>query len=492
MASGQVLTHPKYSPIEEVPLRHLAELKSPLSSINFPSCHSTPLSMTRPEIQRLGSSTSSSKSVKSLEVCVFMKDGSVHELFLENVWTENAGELLLKVEDCLAIPPEAKDMFALWITSPLLQLQLKPHHIPFKLCRQWPDLLDKFTTASDEQKAVDEPIVCFQRNAFLDTQKEMEMFSNTKILVWLFSEAKSNILTGNYPCEGEDYEYLGGILAWLAHGKYDPESHPSGYLKGKLHEYVPLSMCKEGNRWSWLKGKSASAAAAIVEQRLFQQWDQVSEKVKTKAEAMQLYLKFCCKLPFYGSVFFSGQIEKVSSGISLRDCPDRPVRVALNRDGIFIMDSSKQELLLGLMYDEISWEYTEPAKGKPDCLPCLWLEFDVAEGPKKYSKLLQIFSKQAIMMNAMIEACVEELNKKDRINTPPPVSERKSVVDELLRVAIKTSAPVLTGLPVKEPKTSLCTKTKRLCLSTYSDNGELIETKCKVKRPFTFPNIFKL
>lgn len=95
-------------------------------------------------------------------------------------------------------------------------------------------------------------------------------------------------------------------------------------------------------------------------------------------------------------------------------------------------------------------------------------------------------------MNAMIEACVEELNKKDRINTPPPVSERKSVVDELLRVAIKTSAPVLTGLPVKEPKTSLCTKTKRLCLSTYSDNGELIETKCKVKRPFTFPNIFKL
>lgn len=37
------------------------------------------------------------------------------------------------------------------------------------------------------------------------------------------------------------------------------------------------------------------------------------------------------------------------------------------------------------------------------------------------------------MMNAMIEACVEELNKKDRINTPPPVSERKSVVDELLR-----------------------------------------------------------
>lgn len=489
MASAQVLTRQKYSPIEEVQLKHLPQVKSPLSQVLFSGRHS-PLSMTRPEIQRLGSSTSSSKSVKSLDVCVFMKDGSVHELHLENVWMENAEELLLKVEDCLDIPPEARDMFSLWITSPLLQLQLKPHHVPFKLCRQWQDLLDKFTTATDEQKAVDEPVVCFQRNAFLAKDKEMQLFSDTKILVWLFSEAKSNVLTGNYPCDGEDYEYLGGILAWLAHGKYDPENHPSGTLKSNLTEYVPSCMFKEGNRWSWLKGKTTSAAASIVEQRIFQHWDQISEKVKSKADAMQLFLKFCWKLPFYGCVFFSGQIERVSSGIHLRDCPDRPVRVGINRDGIFIMDSIKQELLLGRMYDEISWEYTEPAKGNPNCLPCLWLEFDVEQGSKKCSKLLQIFSKQAVMMNAMVEACVEELNKKDR--TTPPVNEKKSVVEGLLRVAIETSAPVLAGLPVKEPKTSLCAKTNRLCLSTYSDDGELIESKCKVKRPFTFPNLFKL
>lgn len=35
------------------------------------------------------------------------------------------------------------------------------------------------------------------------------------------------------------------------------------------------------------------------------------------------------------------------------------------------------------------------------------------------------------MMNAMVEACVEELNKKDR--TTPPVNEKKSVVEGLLR-----------------------------------------------------------
>lgn len=63
MASAQVLTRQKYSPIEEVQLKHLPQVKSPLSQVLFSGRHS-PLSMTRPEIQRLGSSTSSSKSVK--------------------------------------------------------------------------------------------------------------------------------------------------------------------------------------------------------------------------------------------------------------------------------------------------------------------------------------------------------------------------------------------------------------------------------------------
>lgn len=38
---------------------------------------------------------------------------------------------------------------------------------------------------------------------------------------------------------------------------------------------------------------------------------------------------------------------------------------------------------------------------------------------------------------------------------------------------------VLIGMPVKEPKTSLCAKTNRLCLSTYSDNGKCHHRFCK-------------
>lgn len=54
-----------------------------------------------------------------------------------------------------------------------------------------------------------------------------------------------------------------------------------------------------------------------------------------------------------------------------------------------------QELLLGLKYDELSWEFTEPARKEVDCLPCLWLEFDNRERGKWRSKVLQIFSRQA-------------------------------------------------------------------------------------------------
>ncbi len=44
----------------------------------------------------------------------------------------------------------------------------------------------------------------------------------------------------------------------------------------------------------------------------------------------------------YRSVFFNGQIEKQVSGLtSLLDHPDLPVRVAINRDAVHVIDPKK-------------------------------------------------------------------------------------------------------------------------------------------------------
>ena len=59
-----------------------------------------------------------------MDVCVFMKDGSAHEIFLENALTTSAGTLFSLMMDCLSLPQEASDIFSLWLTSPLLSKQL--------------------------------------------------------------------------------------------------------------------------------------------------------------------------------------------------------------------------------------------------------------------------------------------------------------------------------------------------------------------------------
>lgn len=40
------------------------------------------------------------------------------------------------------------------------ELQLKPRHQPYKLCRQWQDLLYRFTEASEDDISQGESLVC--------------------------------------------------------------------------------------------------------------------------------------------------------------------------------------------------------------------------------------------------------------------------------------------------------------------------------------------
>jgi hypothetical protein len=52
--------------------------------------------------------------------------------------------------------------------------------------------------------------------------------------------------------------------------------------------------------------------------------------------------------------------------------------------------------LLGLSYDEFSWDYsrTPGSESDPQCFDTFWLEFDSEEGDSTSITQLQIFSKQ--------------------------------------------------------------------------------------------------
>ena len=79
-------------------------------------------------------------------------------------------------EEELSLPrQQATEIFTLWMTSPLLDVQLKPHHKPFYIRREWNHFLQRFSSAPLERKALDEPILSLQRNVFLHKRDEVKI-----------------------------------------------------------------------------------------------------------------------------------------------------------------------------------------------------------------------------------------------------------------------------------------------------------------------------
>lgn len=61
--------------------------------------------------------------------------------------------------------------------------------------------------------------------------------------------------------------------------------------------------------------------------------------------------------------------------MSLLAQKDKVVLIAINERGIFVIDHAESTLLLGLRYEEFSWDFAKPNNpDDPECLPCIFLE----------------------------------------------------------------------------------------------------------------------
>lgn len=59
--------------------------------------------------------------ISAIDVCVFVKNGTGHEFYLENALVETAEDLTNRMLEYLTLPEMAKDIFFVWIMSPLLR-----------------------------------------------------------------------------------------------------------------------------------------------------------------------------------------------------------------------------------------------------------------------------------------------------------------------------------------------------------------------------------
>lgn len=71
-------------------------------------------------------------------------------------------------------------------------------------------------------------------------------------------------------------------------------------------------------------------------------------------------------------------------------------------------------MLLALRFEEFNWEYAKPANANVKCLPCLFIQFVVVENGARVSKILQIFSRQARLMDTLISYFMTELKLNSR------------------------------------------------------------------------------
>uniref|UniRef100_A0A146L8J5 FERM domain-containing protein 8 n=2 Tax=Lygus hesperus TaxID=30085 RepID=A0A146L8J5_LYGHE len=364
-------------------------------------------------------------------------------------------------EEQLRIPRVAGTIFTLWMTSGLLELQLKPHHKPLSIRAKWPILLKKYAHATESRQRRDEPILSFQRNVFFPLTQE-ERIKDERVLELLYAEAKYNILEGRYPCEVSQYIMLGSIQARIELGPYNPQFHTLHFFREQHGRFLPAHMRNGGwNSWLRLSGKDAP------EVRLLEHYRRLPDRKLHKK-----YLEFCWTLPFYGSAFFQGQIEQPVRGLtSLITHQDIPVLVGINAQGVYVINNVLCTLLVGLRYEELSWDFAKPSQeDNPDCLPCLFLQFRVVENGTHVSKILQIFSKQAVMMDALITGFVEDLKQKlasTGVDNSTQIFENNGDTNECMLTLGPSSRK-------DSAHNNLINKLRKLTLATFDEEGRCI------------------
>ncbi|XP_069500827.1 FERM domain-containing protein 8 isoform X2 [Ambystoma mexicanum] len=421
-------------------------------------------------------SSVSSIGTRSLDVRVYFINDSSVALNVDGLTSMTSHELHRIVREALLLPEITQEAFSFWLLSPLLEVQLKPKHQPYKVCRQWQDLLFRFTECSEEDISQDEPSLQFRRNVFFPKRRELQI-EDEQTLHLLYEEAKYNVLEGRYPCDIEDCEMLGGLSCRLELGPFDQDQHTASSLREKLDSFLPNYICKKRAGSFLAAFRPRSAKQTSHEHRLLATYKQVCDDDSCEvSEALKKhyreYLQKCHELPYYGCAFFVGSVDKPAQGF-LQRSGRRPVTVAISMEGVYVIDIKEKHVLLGLQYQELSWDHTYP--DEEDHI--LWLEFDGDNEGTPVNKLLKVYSKQAALMSGLIEFCIE-LNSA--IEAPGQEATNASAVTPSPHARLSEKRAKL-----QRQSSVACNRLEHLSTIDYVDDGTEIK-RVKPKRTASF------
>ncbi|KAK5972987.1 Krev interaction trapped protein 1, partial [Trichostrongylus colubriformis] len=155
------------------------------------------------------------KKIKKIQID-FLAAGNVMVELTDGVET-SAGAIMAEIGRELNMESSTLNLFALWVCSESLSLQLKPDHKPLAHLKgkKWRAKVDKWT---DQENSREKPHLVLRRSAHASLATELKTTCSEFGLTLLYDEARQNFLKGYYPCKEKDVVHLAAISTKILYG----------------------------------------------------------------------------------------------------------------------------------------------------------------------------------------------------------------------------------------------------------------------------------
>ncbi|KNC73856.1 hypothetical protein SARC_13586, partial [Sphaeroforma arctica JP610] len=283
-------------------------------------------------------------------------------------------DVIDRMASACGLSAKATSACALWIHEQALELLLKPHYEPYRVRKQWQEIMYTFTRRPKDVPCA--PRFEFRKNCFLTKEAEMAM-EDPAFNILLYTEARYNVISCLYPCTETDAVQLAGIDAQLAFGDCDTSIAPEDmFHNGLIKQIIPrfLIARKSTEEWAKLLRKTHAHHAG-----------------RRSEELQALYINYCRQWGHYGSTWFYGRACNEAKEVIEQDAPTELIRIGVNYEGIHLINHVTNSVMITSHLDQIAWYASELDK-------LLYIEHGNPDKPRKIS----IITPQARIIETMI------------------------------------------------------------------------------------------
>ncbi|KAH7694621.1 FERM central domain containing protein [Aphelenchoides avenae] len=285
-------------------------------------------------------------------------------------------------------------------------------------------------------------LLCLYTTACFQLESEAEL-ANV-----LYLDAREALLTSRYLVDKETAITLAALQLAIDFGSFTTKDEALDLIHDNLSAIIPEQHLSAVRSFR-LFGLQMMECKKGLENELANEYEDVSARYPTVHQRRCAYLDILRKTPFYGATFFMGTTDRRST-VSLKQLgrrlfsstsPQMEVRVGINQDYITISDPQRHEPLLLQHITDCTWQRSDNAQADDGEIPSFYLHFpDETTLPAGYrnrtsssplpenhsakpttsekrssqpenhmpvTRLLQVSSKQAVMMEALLNALYE-------------------------------------------------------------------------------------